>query len=79
MTLGRSCEGARHWPLVLLVAWFFWCHVATEVGAETMDPVKVAAFNIQIFGTTKANKPEVMAIIVKVGQQVRLIKPQLCC
>ena len=36
-------------------------------------PVKIAAFNIQIFGKSKASKPKVMAIIVKVSKQVRLI------
>ena len=74
MTWGRSCGGAGLWPLVLLVSWFLWCHVATEMRAESTGPVRVAAFNIQIFGTSKADKPDVMAIIVKVGQQVRLIR-----
>jgi len=35
-------------------------------GREAADTIRVASFNIQVFGTSKANKPEVMNILAEV-------------
>ncbi|MCE9552528.1 MAG: endonuclease/exonuclease/phosphatase family protein [Planctomycetes bacterium] len=35
-------------------------------GREAQDTIRVASFNIQVFGTAKANKPEVMSILAEV-------------
>jgi endonuclease/exonuclease/phosphatase family metal-dependent hydrolase len=40
------------------------------------DTIKVAAFNLQIFGTTKANKPEVMDVLSKIVRNYDIIAVQ---
>ncbi len=42
----------------------------------TGDTIKVAAFNLQIFGTTKADKPEVMKVLSKTIRNYDVIAVQ---
>jgi len=41
-----------------------------------METIKVAAFNLQIFGTTKASKPEVMEVLSKIVRNYDVIAVQ---
>jgi endonuclease/exonuclease/phosphatase family metal-dependent hydrolase len=41
------------------------CDVCPEDSAVSSDTIKVASFNIQVFGRTKAGKPEVMEILAQ--------------
>lgn len=67
MTRGRSCGGAGCWLLVLLVS-YCWTVVSPSQGNFS-----IAAFNVQIFGTTKAEKADVMAVLVKVVRRYDII------
>ncbi len=40
------------------------------------DKIKVGAFNLQVFGTTKANKPEVMGALSKIIRNYDVIAVQ---
>ncbi len=44
--------------------------------ATTPDTLKLGAFNLQIFGTTKAGKPEVMEILSKIIRNYDVIAVQ---
>ena len=59
---GKNCRtrklGVLAWVLTA-------CIVLTLAEAASQD-LKIGAFNVQIFGQAKADKPEVMKILVKV-------------
>jgi len=42
-----------------------WLVIAVEYEVNARD-LRVGAFNIQVYGRSKAQKPEVMAVLVKV-------------
>ena len=64
MTRGSSSSMAGCWLLVLLVSV---CWVAIT---PSQSDLSIAAFNVQIFGTSKAGKADVMKTLVKVSKQV---------
>jgi endonuclease/exonuclease/phosphatase family metal-dependent hydrolase len=48
----------------------------TTSAATTSDTIKLGAFNLQIFGTTKAGKPEVMAVLSNIVRNYDVIAVQ---
>jgi endonuclease/exonuclease/phosphatase family metal-dependent hydrolase len=48
----------------------------TSSAITTTDTLKLAAFNLQIFGTTKAGKPEVMGVLSKIIRNYDVIAVQ---
>jgi len=48
------------------------------VGPETVDAqeVRIAAFNIQVFGKTKRSNPEIMDVLVEIAQQFDIVVVQ---
>jgi endonuclease/exonuclease/phosphatase family metal-dependent hydrolase len=47
-----------------------------ESGGQQRDPIKIASFNIQIFGQSKINKPEVMNILAKIIKKYDIVAVQ---
>ena len=47
-----------------------------QIPSSDNDTIKVAAFNLQIFGTTKASKPEVMEVLSKIIRNYDVIAVQ---
>jgi hypothetical protein len=45
-------------------------------GAQAGDTIKVASFNIQVFGTSKLKKPQVMDVLVKVIRRFDVVAIQ---
>jgi hypothetical protein len=45
-------------------------------GIPVIDGVVMAAFNLQVFGTTKAGKPEVMGVLSKIIRKFDVIALQ---
>ena len=41
-----------------------------------MDVVRVGAFNVQVFGDTKAGEPEVMSVLALVAQEFDVLLVQ---
>ncbi|HWQ96363.1 MAG TPA: endonuclease/exonuclease/phosphatase family protein [Candidatus Methylomirabilis sp.] len=52
--------------------------IASEIPSSTVanDTIKLAAFNLQVFGTTKAGKPEVMGVLSKIIRNYDVIAVQ---
>lgn len=53
------------------------CFVATCQRVTARD-LRVGAFNIQVFGQTKAGKPEVMDALVKVNTNIKITMLKTC-
>ena len=53
-------------PLVILMTLLLSLHWSPLCTSQ-QNNLKIAAFNMQIFGTTKVNKPDVVASLVKVS------------
>jgi len=51
-------------------------HDAREGGADATAAIKIATFNIQVFGKTKAHKPEIMSQLVTVIRKYDVIAIQ---
>ena len=64
MTRGSSISMAGCWLQVLLVS------VCWVVITPSQGDFSIAAFNVRIFGTSKADKVDVMKTLVKVSKQV---------
>ena len=45
---------------------------AVELAAEAQN-IRIGAFNIQVFGRTKAGKPEVMSVLAKVSNAIFIV------
>ncbi|KAI0220888.1 Deoxyribonuclease-1 [Lamellibrachia satsuma] len=67
MTRGSSSSTACCWRLVLLVA------VCWVVITPSQGDLSIAAFNVRIFGTSKADKADVMKTLVKVVRRYDII------
>ncbi len=50
--------------------------IVSVIPSETNGTIKVSAFNLQIFGTTKASKPEVMGVLSKIIRNYDVIAVQ---
>ena len=48
----------------------------TATSANTEDTIKIASFNIQVFGRAKASKPEVMATLASIISQFDIVAIQ---
>ena len=48
---------------------FFECYLIEPINAQTtnVDPLKIGAFNVRVFGVTKIKKKDVSDILVKVS------------
>ncbi len=49
---------------------------STPLAARTSETIRIASFNIQVFGTTKASKPQVMDILARIVRQFDVVAIQ---
>jgi endonuclease/exonuclease/phosphatase family metal-dependent hydrolase len=58
--------------IIAAVAAYAYVSLDQNQTAET-QPAKIAAFNIQIFGKTKSDKPEVMAVLINIVREFDIV------